>query len=259
MGLDPGFGDRQREAWSRPPIDDVGYIPSAELLTLTDTQLAGLAEQVRRCRYQGERNHGGLWRDLMGLDELAGLDVLDFGCGTGVEAVELARRGNRIGLADISPENLELAGRLLHLTGYRGPLTYHLVQMQPPYISAENGSYDVFYASGVLHHIPWARQIMQAAHALLRPGGQCRLLLYSDQGWREATGTEPPDDVTTHPQFRHFVGFFDLVGEYADWYDQARLVARFGDLFTVERCGYLTSNSRYLAAVLRRKDAPDGL
>jgi SAM-dependent methyltransferase len=255
---DPGFGQRQVEAWSNPPVDDVGYLPAEAMLKMSDEQLLTLADTMRRSRYDGERNHGNRWRDVMGLDELTGLDVLDFGCGVGMEAVELGRR-NRVGLADISGLNLEVAGRLLYLSGYRDPLTYHLVQTEPPYIDAADGSYDVFYASGVLHHIPWARQIMEHAHALLRPGGQCRLMLYSDQGWREATGTEPPADVTTDRSFRRFIAFFDSVGEYSDWYSEARLVERFGDLFTVERCEYLTATGRFLGAVLRRKDSPDGL
>jgi SAM-dependent methyltransferase len=251
------FMRRQLEAWSYLPVDDVGYIPADELLALDDGQLRNVAASMAATRYGGWRNHGGLWRDLMGLDELSGLDVLDFGCGTGVESAELAHAGNRMGLADISPANLELAARLLHLSGYRGPLTLHLVQAEPPYLDAADASYDVFYASGVLHHIPWARQIMERAHALLRPGGQCRLLLYSDEGWRVATGTEPPEDVTADPSFLQFVRFFDGVGEYSDWYSAERLEQRFGDLFAVERCEYVTSDRRFLAAVLRRKDPQD--
>ena len=253
-----GFAQRQVEAWSHPPVDDVGYIPSTELLALPDEQLLKTVEAMRRTRYEGERNHGGLWRGVMGLDELTGLDVLDFGCGTGVEAAELAKAGNRVVLADISPDNVALADRVLRLLGTPAAGRC-LVGMEPPYLHLLPGSLDVFFACGVLHHIPWARQVMERAHALLRPGGQCRLLLYSDRGWREATATEPPDDVTTHPQFWHFVRFFDLIGEYADWYDRERLEQRFGDLFTVERCEYLTSTGRFLAAVLRRKDPPHGL
>jgi len=255
---DPGFLDRQRVAWSRPPVDDVGYISAVDLLALPDDQLRATVDRMRLARYAGWRNHGGLWRDLMGLDEPGGKDILDFGCGVGVEALSLAFAGNRVQLADISPDNLHLAVRVLGLYADQFPrlwdLTIYLALGEPPYITAEPESFDVFHCNGVLHHIPWARQIMERAHELLRPGGVARLMVYSDQGWRQATGTEPPDEVTTDPGFRQFVQYFDQVGEYADWYDQDRLESRFGDLFTVERCEYITPNGQYLAAVLRKKE-----
>jgi SAM-dependent methyltransferase len=134
-------------------------------------------------------------------------------------------------------------------------LTIYRALGEAPYIEADPGSYDVFHCNGVLHHIPWARQIMERAHEILRPGGVVRLMVYSDHGWREATSTEPPDDVTTHPLHQQFVRAFDHVGEYADWYSRDRIEQRFGDLFTVERCEYLTPTGQYLAAVLRKKEA----
>jgi SAM-dependent methyltransferase len=250
------FGHRQRDAWSNPPVDDVGYLPANELLKWDDEALRNAVTAMRRARYTGWRNHAGLWRDVMGLDSLTDLDVLDFGCGVGMEACELAAAGNRVALADIAKPNLVLANRVMRLHGHI-PTGLHVVAVRPPYLQTDPGSLDVFYASGVLHHIPWARDIVEAAHALLRPGGQCRLLLYSGDGWREATGSEPPDDAPAHPRYQRFVRFFDGVGEYADWYSRDRLETRFGDLFTVERCESLTPTGRYLAAVLRRKDPPE--
>jgi SAM-dependent methyltransferase len=256
---DPDFLDRQRKAWSRPPVDDVGYIPSAELLAKPDDELRAIVDNMRATRYSGWRNFRGLWRDLMGLDDAGGKDVLDFGCGTGVEALELALAGNRVTLADISGDNLQLAARILQLYAADLPhmptIDLRLVWDEAPYIEDEPASYDVFHCNGVLHHIPWARQIMERAHELLRPGGVARLMLYSERGWIQATGTEPPDDVTTDPGFQRFVRYFDQVGEYADWYSRDRLEQRFGDLFTIERCEYLTPTGQYLAAVLRKKEA----
>lgn len=246
------------QAWSRPPVDDVGYLPAASLLARPDSELRALIAQMRRTRYTGWRNYGGLWRDVLGLDTTVDRDVLDFGCGVGVEALEYARAGNRVALADISGDNLQLASRVLQLHAaeltHMPTINLHLVGDQPPYLDCPSASFDVFHASGVLHHIPWARQIMERAHGLLRPGGEARLMLYSDEGWRLATGTEPPGDVTTHPMFDRFVRAFDQVGSYADWYSKQRLTDRFGDLFDVERCEYLTPNRRYLAAVLRRRE-----
>lgn len=256
---DEDFLARQAEAWSRPPVDDVGYIPAIDLIAKPDRELRAIVEQMRATRYSGWRNHRGLWRDLMGLDEPGGQDVLDFGCGTGVEALELALAGNRVALADISVDNLHLAVRILNLYAEHAPTAYGARMLhvlgEAPYIEAEPEAFDVFHCNGVLHHIPWARQVMERAHQILRPGGIARLMLYSDRGWIQATGTEPPDDVTAHPDFERFVRYFDQVGEYADWYSRDRIEQRFGDLFEIERCEYLTPTGQYLAAVLRKKEA----
>ena len=245
------FMQRQAEAWSRPPVDDVGYVSSAELLQRSDSDLSAIVAQMTRTRYTGWRNHNGLWRDLMGLDELEGLDVLDFGCGTGVESAQLAAR-NRVQLADIAPSNLALASRVLRLSGHEPAAVWDVTGTRP-FLDAPDESIDVFFCSGVLHHIPWPAEIMGRAHQMLRPGGQVRLMLYSDNAWRWKPGGEPPEDVSAHPDGPAFARAWDQVGEYADWYDRDRIEARFGDLFEIERCEYMCPRSEYLGAVLRRR------
>ena len=177
--VDEDFMQRQATAWSRPPVDDVGYISSSELMKLSDEDLWGIVAQMTRTRYGpgGWRNWKGLWRDLLGLDEFDGLDVLDFGCGTGVESAQLAQR-NRVQIADIATPNLTLAERVIRLSG-REPTRIWGVTGTWPFLTVPDESIDVFFCSGVLHHIPWPRDIMRRAHAMLRPGGQARLMLYS--------------------------------------------------------------------------------
>lgn len=245
--------ESQRVAWSAPPVDDIGYVPSTQLMGYPDDQLRATIDRMRETRYTGWRNHGGLWRDVFGLDSTTGKYVLDFGCGVGMEAAEYARApGNRVDLADISRDNLRLAARVVRMYSERVPIEYTVIG-EPPYFEVAR-LYDVFHCSGVLHHIPHARGIMERAWDVLRPGGEVRLMVYSDRGWRAYTGTEPPEDVTVHPAFHTFVRTFDAVGEYADWYDREKIERLFGDLFEVTRFEYLTPNDRYLGAVLRRRE-----
>ena len=242
--------DRQVKEWSSPPIDDVGYLSSAHLARNDDATLRDIIDRMRETRYTGWRNHDNLWRDVLGLDTLQGKDILDFGCGVGVEALELAK-SNTVTLADISTDNLTLASKVLHIYGYEAP-TYLLLR-DWPFIDTDR-TWDVFYCNGVLHHIPWPRAIMNRAHELLKPGGEVRLMVYSDQGWRKYIGTEPPDDTASDLNFMNFVHTFDQVGQYADWYNEEKIERWFGRWFTVERCEYLTDDQRYLGAILRRRD-----
>lgn len=240
------------EAWSHPPIDDVGYFASEDLLDLPDQELRQIIEGMRITRYTGWRNHKNLWRSQLGLDSTVGKDVMDFGCGVGVEALEFALHGNRVKLADISKPNLQLAERVLHLFNV-GPEAMLEVSDKEPFVEAEPESLDVFYCNGVLHHIRWPEKILRRAHELLRPGGEVRLMVYSDTGWRQATGTEPPENTESHPLFQKFVRHFDAVGEYADWYNREKLEGMAGAL-QVETVKHITNDDRYLAAVLKKED-----
>lgn len=243
--------DEYVRSWSSPPVDDVGYQSARGLLALPDVDLMSVITTMRKTRYQGWRNEGGAWRDLMGHRELVGCDILDYGCGTGIEAIDLALH-NRVSLADISPDNIELSIRTMGLFGAPFYGAY-VVGERYPFLDAPSGSFDVFYACGVLHHCRNPRAVLRRAWYLLRPGGQCRLLLYAPGLWREAVGGEPPEDPERHPGFTRFVQYADQVGDYADWYDEERLATRAAGMFTLERCGYL-GQGRLLAATLRRVD-----
>jgi SAM-dependent methyltransferase len=247
------FFDLQRQQWSRPPVDSIGYVPVTDLLAMPDDTLRKTIAEANHARYTSWRNHRGLWVDLLGLASTADKDVLDYGCGVGAEALVYAEAGNRVTVADIVEANVELAARVLSIHGYAAGTA--LITDRPPFTDLPRASFDVIHCSGVLHHIPWARETVEHFAELLRPGGEVRLMLYSDEGWRLATATDPPDDVAEHPLFDQFVHYFDAVGVYADWYDRARIESRFGDLFAVERFAYLTPNRRYCAAVLRLKES----
>lgn len=244
----PAFADQQR-AWSAPPVDNVGYISSADLLDYPDDNLRALVERFEAARYEGERNRDNVWRDVLGLDSTHDSTVLDYGCGTGVEALQYAKAGNKVWVADIAPTNVQLACHIASLYGYEAhPL---VIDGQWPFI-APSTSFDVIHCSGALHHIPEPRPVVERFAELLKPGGELRLMLYSDDAWRKYTETEPPEDVTDHPMREAFVRAMDSVGAWADWYDRGRLESRFGDLLTIERVEYMMADRTFLAATLRR-------
>lgn len=246
--------ERHAEAWSAPPLDNVGYIPSAEMLTRTDAELRLVADDMRKVRYEGERNHDGLWRDILGLDVTINKRVLDYGCGNGIESLEYGRTGNKVTVVDIAPDNIRLARRMFDVHGCGHRLNGALVARIP--LSVPDNSFDVIHCSGVLHHIADPYPVVEDFHRMLKADGELRLMLYSDIGWAIATGTAPShdlDDITGHPGFKRFVRHFDSVGEYADWYDVRRVTRRFGRLFTVVRSAYLMPNGQYIGMVLRPK------
>lgn len=243
--------EAHRAAWASIPVDDVGYLPGASLLSLGDAELAALVGRVRAARYGGWRNDGGRWTAVMRLDEAAGLRVLDYGCGLGVEALEYARAGALVSLADINQSSVDIATRVLALEGfapeYRVTLAGSLPDL-PPGLPR----FDVVHMSGVLHHIQDPVPAVMDIAGALRPGGELRVMVYSDRGWRDITSTDPPQDVAGHPECMRFVRHFDQVGDWADWYDAARLESRFGRWLDVTDVRYITPSGHYLTATLRK-------
>ena len=245
--------ERHREAWSHPPVDGVGYISSGTLLELPDDELHGLISDMETERYSGWRNTGGHWREILGLDSTTDKLVLDYGCGTGIEALQYAKAGNHVILADIAPSNVTLASRVLALFGYGDSISGIFLRENPPRADIAFDHLDVVHCAGVLHHIEDAESAVAEIANWLKPGGELRLMVYSDVSWRRATDTAPPKDVRKDPRFEQYVKAMDGVGEYADWYDRTRLVQRFGDFLTLARCEYLDANLGYIGAVLRKR------
>jgi len=235
------------DAWSHPPADGIGNPDARIIPSLPDDDLRTLAARIERARYDGMQNYKGLWRSTLGLDDTHDKDVLDFGCGLGVEALQYAKAGNRVMLADISIYNLAAAEAMFRAHGHEPDALVH-VQGQPPFFDCE--CFDIFHASGVLHHTPWARDIVAHALGYLRAGGEVRLMLYSDEAWRLHVGDDPPDDTAAHPAFDAWVRRMDPVGFYADWYDRDKIERTFGDMLELRRFSYLCPNRQYCAAVL---------
>jgi SAM-dependent methyltransferase len=226
-------------------------VSAVELLKLPDDELIELMEQFELSRYGGWRNTQNRWRKMLGLDTTHDKDVLDYGCGTGIEALQYAKQRNRVLVADIAPENALLAKHVLAVFGYESAL-HVIFESRPRLPLVKPESIDVIHCCGVLHHIEDAEDVVEEMAGWLRHDGELRLMVYSDVSWRKATNTHPPENVRQHPAFRTYVRAMDAVGEYADWYDCTRLQRCFGEWFTVSRCDYLDSTLGYLGAVLRR-------
>lgn len=236
----------QKLAWANPPVDDLGYLSSAELSEMPNAVLRQLIQEAAGRRYGGWRNHRNLWREKLGLDTTTGKRILDFGCGIGLEALQFAPR-NEVVVADIVPSNVRLSVRVAKLFGCR--VEPAIIEQEWPFISLER--VDIFYCNGVLHHLPYAELVLRRAAQL---ANEIRLMLYSDRGWRKYVGSEPPSierDVREHPDFVRFVRTFDEVGSYADYYNEEKIRFRFGSFLSLSSFDYITNDGRYCVAVLK--------
>jgi SAM-dependent methyltransferase len=100
------------------------------------------------------------------LGPLAGLRVLDYGCGHGMAAVTLARRGARVTAFDLSPAYLDEARRRARANG----VAVDFVQADAERLPFADGAFDRVWGNAILHHLdlPTAARELRR---VLAPGG----------------------------------------------------------------------------------------
>jgi SAM-dependent methyltransferase len=106
----------------------------------------------------------------------AGAKVLELGCGTGQMSLFLAMAGRTIVGADMTRASLRLATSAAARYGARGVFFVETDLRSP---GLREGSFDVVYSSGVLHHTPDPRASFRSMARLVRPGGILVLGLYN--------------------------------------------------------------------------------
>jgi SAM-dependent methyltransferase len=100
------------------------------------------------------------------LGDVRGLHVLDHGCGHGMAAVVLARRGARVTGFDLSPGYLEEAGARAAANGVQ----VCLAQADGERLPFADGAFDRVWGNAVLHHLDLDRAGRELFR-VLRPGG----------------------------------------------------------------------------------------
>jgi 2-polyprenyl-6-hydroxyphenyl methylase/3-demethylubiquinone-9 3-methyltransferase len=98
---------------------------------------------------------------------LAGLTILDIGCGAGLLAEPLARLGADVTGLDPAPGNIELARRHAAETG--ASLSYRAATLEQA--AQEGAAFDVVLAMEVVEHVRDMPRFVQTACGLVRPGG----------------------------------------------------------------------------------------
>ena len=99
---------------------------------------------------------------------LEGRDVLDVGCGGGLLAEAMARKGARVTGLDMAADLLEVAQ--LHALE-TGVAVSYLLEPAEQHAVEHAAQYDVVTCMEMLEHVPDPAQVIVALAALVRPGG----------------------------------------------------------------------------------------
>lgn len=148
--------DRLGEDWWREDG------PMAALHKLNPVRLAYLRDVASR-HFKVE----GRPRDRYAAQPLAGLSVLDIGCGAGILAEPLARYGASVMAIDPAPRNIEVAAAHARRSGLT--IDYRCATAEE--LEEKGARFDIVLAMEVVEHVRDVAAFLRCAGAMASPGG----------------------------------------------------------------------------------------
>jgi glycosyltransferase involved in cell wall biosynthesis/ubiquinone/menaquinone biosynthesis C-methylase UbiE len=151
---------------------------------------------VERYRYQ---DYAPWMPRVMEFDRHAREQVLEVGGGMGTDLAQFARHGANVTDVDLSEGHLRLAQENFRLRGLTGRFVHHDAESLP----FDDGTFDLVYSNGVIHHTPHTRRVVREIYRVLRPGGRVIVMVYAEnslQYWRNLVwhyGLKSGDLATT--------------------------------------------------------------
>ncbi|OCQ99693.1 methyltransferase type 11 [Oscillatoriales cyanobacterium USR001] len=105
---------------------------------------------------------------LKQLGDIKDKKLLDLGCGAGENSVYFAKKGAHCVATDYSPGMVEVALKLAENNGVKiEGYTANAMALDFP-----DRTFDIVYASNLLHHLPEPKTAIKEMHRVLKPGGK---------------------------------------------------------------------------------------
>jgi ubiquinone/menaquinone biosynthesis C-methylase UbiE len=105
-----------------------------------------------------------------------GMKVLEVGVGAGTDFLQWVRGGARAYGIDLTEEAVEHTRRRLELYGVSGAEVRVADAEALPY---EDGTFDLVYSWGVIHHTPDMQRALSEIVRVCRPGGRIKVMIYN--------------------------------------------------------------------------------
>lgn len=157
--------ERNRQWWERMPMT---YAPWEAEQRRPDAA-AKYDEMERILLY-----HSPFLRERFDFTRLKGKAVLDIGCGAGVLACLMARKGARVTAIDLTETGVALTAENARAQG----VDVDVRQMNAERMQLEDCSFDFVWSWGVLHHSPRTETTLCEVARVLKLGGQGLVMVY---------------------------------------------------------------------------------
>lgn len=107
-------------------------------------------------------------------EEWAGKEVLEVGCGVGMDSAEFARNGASVCAVDLTEDAIALTKMTAHQAG----VNVDVLRGSGTNLPFARDSFDAVYSYGVLHHIPNVNKALAEICRVLRPNGTVLAMVY---------------------------------------------------------------------------------
>jgi ubiquinone/menaquinone biosynthesis C-methylase UbiE len=167
--------EQVRDWWNRNPMsydvdDPIAHEPgSAAYFRELDSRV--FDDRVLRLTRAGG---GRPFSRFVDFESVAGKDVLEVGCGSGFASQLFAEAGSHITAVDLTEWAVETTRARLAAFGLEG----RVEQADGEHLPFADGSYDVVFSWGVIHHTTDMDQALRELVRVCRPGGTLVLMLY---------------------------------------------------------------------------------
>lgn len=181
----------------------------------TDLPNDGELQRLLDARFEGgEKCFSDYIRVLEALGAAPGARLFDYGCSWGYGSWQFARHGYSVTSYEISRPRAEFARRKLGVACLAE-------RPRPETVGVLAHTFDVFFSSHVLEHVPSPRSVVALAQALLKPGGlfvaftpngSAQFRAADPLGWRTLWGKVHPnvlDEVYYRALFKEHPIYFD--------------------------------------------------
>ncbi|MGB0670291.1 MAG: class I SAM-dependent methyltransferase [Rhodospirillales bacterium] len=142
-----------------------------------ETLLRGIADLEDMFRFRD-----GLAVIEMPLADLAGKRVLEIGPGAGGHSSLFAAKGAQVTACDITFDRARATAAKFHLLADRAE-GCNALQSDAENLPFADGTFDIVYSNGVLHHTVDTEKAIAEVHRVLKPGGQAVIMLYCKDSW----------------------------------------------------------------------------
>jgi SAM-dependent methyltransferase len=119
---------------------------------------------------------------LVDFNGYAGQELLEVGCGVGLDLVRFAQGGAQVTGIDLSPTAVALAQQ--NFAHHQLPARLELMNGEA--MAFPDASFDLVYAHGVLQYTADPVAMIRECHRVLRPGGQAIFMVYNKYSWLNA-------------------------------------------------------------------------
>lgn len=146
----------------------------------------------------------------MPLAELVGKKVLEIGPGAGGHSALFARHGAEMTAVDLTLARARATEAKFRLMGAE---SCHALQGDAEGLPFADGTFDIVYSNGVLHHTADTERAIAEVHRVLKPGGRAVILLYCKSSWHYWINMFLPIGLAQGKAF----GDRDWLGKATEW------------------------------------------